>query len=432
MDVNRYSIDDFRQQSCIHKDDSQVQMDVERSLWNIEIAKYWKDSYLSRRRKALSDIIMSILSRNRGLHYYQGFHDVVSVFLLVFQDDHLAFAVAERVALSFMVDFMQKDFELMCQFMKIFLLIIQASDLELYNHLMTANLEPFFAASWILTWFSHDLKNVDDVARLFDVLLSSPPMYIYYLCAAYVIYLRSELLEMEADFALLHSTLSRAVETYGFPIEELIKSADNLMLQVSLDKIKLLCNQELLQLIDSKKIVSIARPCFMKTKTDSDWALLVNMRLVPEKSNQIAHGAFHSLWSYGWNLTFLTSWRIRTLENQHRARLSRKHHVWTQGISESSAALRRREQPKQQMVLDIVCNVIDEIMFVLIERCRRVCDYCCKENKHALRAKLFWSITFAVGGTIAYSLWDQNFHSKATTIPIQSDCFANFPASSPQ
>lgn len=108
----------------------------------------------------------------------------MSVFLLVFQEDHLAFAVAERVALSFMVDFMQKDFELMCQFMKIFLLIIQASDLELYNHLMNANLEPFFAASWILTWFSHDLKNVDDVARLFDVLLSSPPMYIYYLCAA--------------------------------------------------------------------------------------------------------------------------------------------------------------------------------------------------------------------------------------------------------
>ncbi len=70
MDVNRYNIDDFRQEIDTHKDDSQILVDVERSLWDIEIFKNWRVSCRDRIRNALSDIIMSILSRNKGLHYY--------------------------------------------------------------------------------------------------------------------------------------------------------------------------------------------------------------------------------------------------------------------------------------------------------------------------------------------------------------------------
>lgn len=71
MDVNRYKVVDFRQEIDPHRDDSQVQCDVERSLWNIEITETWRDSYRERRRQALSDIIVSILCRNKSLHYYQ-------------------------------------------------------------------------------------------------------------------------------------------------------------------------------------------------------------------------------------------------------------------------------------------------------------------------------------------------------------------------
>lgn len=71
LDINRYNLDDFAQDIDPHRDDSQVKCDVERSLWNIEVVKNWRDSYRDRRRRALSDIIMSILCRNKGLYYYQ-------------------------------------------------------------------------------------------------------------------------------------------------------------------------------------------------------------------------------------------------------------------------------------------------------------------------------------------------------------------------
>jgi hypothetical protein len=79
---------------------------------------------------------------------------------------------------------MKKDFELICQFMHILLIIIKVADPQLYKHFVAAKMEPFFATSWLLTWFSHDIKNVAITARVFDVLLSSPPLYIFYLSAA--------------------------------------------------------------------------------------------------------------------------------------------------------------------------------------------------------------------------------------------------------
>ena len=71
LQVNRFDIPDYR--NCIdpHRDDSQVQVDVERSLWRIDQTKGWNESYREDRRKALCEIIMSILCRNSNLYYYQ-------------------------------------------------------------------------------------------------------------------------------------------------------------------------------------------------------------------------------------------------------------------------------------------------------------------------------------------------------------------------
>jgi TBC1 domain family member 20 len=109
---------------------------------------------------------------------------LVSVFLLVLEDDHLAFAIAEVVSRDFISDFMNCDFEVIGKSMKLLFVIIKAADSVLYRFLMESGIEPFFATSWLLTWFSHDFPTISDAARLFDAMLCSHPSFSYYLCAA--------------------------------------------------------------------------------------------------------------------------------------------------------------------------------------------------------------------------------------------------------
>ena len=71
----------------------------------------WTKALRYRRREALYNIILAVVSKNNGLYYYQGFHDVVSAFMLVLEDDYLTFAVVDIVCRRYLIDFMQKDLE---------------------------------------------------------------------------------------------------------------------------------------------------------------------------------------------------------------------------------------------------------------------------------------------------------------------------------
>ena len=109
---------------------------------------------------------------------------MVTVFLLVAENDNLAFTLTEHTSLRYLADYMQKDFSTMCQFMPILMELLRAVDGQLHSFLCKAGLECFFATSWLITWFAHDVKSLDSIARIFDVLLSSHPMHCYYLCVA--------------------------------------------------------------------------------------------------------------------------------------------------------------------------------------------------------------------------------------------------------
>lgn len=104
--------------------------------------------------------------------------------LLVLEDDYIAFAMAEVITRDYISDFMNCDFEVVGKAMKMLFVIIKASDSTLFRFLSEANVEPFFATSWLLTWFSHDLPLISDAARIYDAILCSHPLLIYYICAA--------------------------------------------------------------------------------------------------------------------------------------------------------------------------------------------------------------------------------------------------------
>jgi hypothetical protein len=43
---------------------------------------------------------------------------------------------------------------------------------------------PFYALSWVLTWFSHDLTDLRKITRLFDLFIASSVMMPLYVASA--------------------------------------------------------------------------------------------------------------------------------------------------------------------------------------------------------------------------------------------------------
>ncbi len=284
-------------------DVAQVQVDVERSLFNLVQTRQWKESSVLAAQKKLQRTILSVLYRNPSLHYYQGYHDVVAVLQLVYdsgsgqdmgrqvqneqaeskshgndnaeQDDissvsdiesdeahsrlqeqsdpvslttvqtseimdsfmpsvsPLVICLVERISLHYLRDFMREDFEVIAKTIPLVLRILKYTDLELYSHLMLAELKPFFCTSWLLTWFAHDLGDVDKAARIYDVLLSSPPSFVLYLCAAFVASHREEILQLPAEFSVIHRYLCDIIHQQDMPFDtHILPLADKLYEQV--------------------------------------------------------------------------------------------------------------------------------------------------------------------------------------------------------
>ena len=71
LGINRFKIPDYESFIEKHRDDVQVKLDIERSLWCHEHTEIWPEPLRERRRQALKDIIMAVLCRNPNLHYYQ-------------------------------------------------------------------------------------------------------------------------------------------------------------------------------------------------------------------------------------------------------------------------------------------------------------------------------------------------------------------------
>jgi len=62
--------------------------------------------------------------------------------------------------------------------------ILQRVDKVLYHRVLVAIRPPHFAASAVMTWFAHEVPDMDRISTIFDFLISSPPVMIFYLAAA--------------------------------------------------------------------------------------------------------------------------------------------------------------------------------------------------------------------------------------------------------
>ncbi|KAI9789193.1 MAG: hypothetical protein M1816_006327 [Peltula sp. TS41687] len=177
-----------------HRAEHQVQLDVDRSF--VYYPANLPSKELDKRKEQLSDVINQVLRHYPFLHYFQGFHDICQVFLLVL-GPQLATSCVTRLCLTRIRDFMLSSLTPALVHLHLLPDILQAEDGELCRHL--SDTQPFFALAATLTLFAHDIQDYKDIARLFDALLAREPVFSIYLFATIIIWRRSELLEIPPD-----------------------------------------------------------------------------------------------------------------------------------------------------------------------------------------------------------------------------------------
>lgn len=188
-----------------HKDEDQVQLDVDRAF--AYYPSHPSESARSLQKSQLSSLILSVLRRYPYLHYFQGYHDISQVLLLVLPPSLRSPALARLSALRIR-DFMLPNLQAAIAQLRLIPDILRVSDPKLWRHL--SGTEPFFALSGTLTMYAHDITTLGEITRLFDVLLAREPVFSVYMFAAIVRSRRGELFDTPQDEPeMLHSILSK-------------------------------------------------------------------------------------------------------------------------------------------------------------------------------------------------------------------------------
>ncbi|KAJ2790436.1 GTPase-activating protein gyp8 [Coemansia linderi] len=172
--------------------------------------EYRRDVDATKRRQTqLGSVVRSVLRSYPWLGYYQGFHELSLIFLSVFGSERPAIEASKMVALFFVRDAMASNLDHVMQQLRLLYVVVQAISPEIHALLDELEVPPFFAISWVLTWFAHDLDDFQSICRIFDFLIVSPPMQVVYMAAAMLKRSERDILAYERDFAAVHTGLSK-------------------------------------------------------------------------------------------------------------------------------------------------------------------------------------------------------------------------------
>ncbi|KAF2070165.1 hypothetical protein CYY_008522 [Polysphondylium violaceum] len=223
-----------------HKDTDQVLKDVERSMWRFTKG----ESQLRNQKKPeLMRIVNAVLSIHPSLYYFQGYHEIASVLLLI-TDESLAFAMLERLSLNHFNDCMLPNFSEVLKVLNLLFPLISLMDQNVYNFLLKSNVQPLFSISWILTWFSHNVEELDHAARLYDFFLSSHPLACLYFSAALIEHLKTPLLRLECAYDTVHGFFSSNLPQ-DLPLDKIIQQTQYLLDKFPPTKLQMKTNQYL-------------------------------------------------------------------------------------------------------------------------------------------------------------------------------------------
>lgn len=255
-----------------HKDESQVMLDIKRLFtvmshfnsfygsMNSSFTTILSPDEIEEMRKRLFCLVIRVLRKYPFLNYYQGYHDVASVVLLVFNDlgasdDEDAFLLLEKLTVCHLRDFMISDIALSINHLKLIPCIVEEVDPTLFQ-LIRQSSNSFLASNGayfdykflqallsILTLFSHDITNSSQLLVIWDFIFSynsvAVSLYIY---VATMLHFKDSILKklnvsdssgfLTIDADLVHTLLSPAHLLSGLSdldLVEILTSAKQLI-----------------------------------------------------------------------------------------------------------------------------------------------------------------------------------------------------------
>lgn len=219
---------------CIADDFARiVTMDVDRSLKRFppSVSEAKRISY----QDSLTKMIIKVLKNNPSLHYYQGYHDICLTLLLV-MDEKQAYQLTNQISNLHLKYFMEKTMNTTSNLLEIIYLILKEESQQLYDYLIRSEVGTIFSLSWVITWFSHVLNDLDDILRLFDFFIANHFLTPIYLTVAILLYKEDDILQIECDMASMHKYLSSIPETEQLPFENLIQQSLKLLVHYPPEK----------------------------------------------------------------------------------------------------------------------------------------------------------------------------------------------------
>ncbi|KAG7859802.1 hypothetical protein KL919_002507 [Ogataea angusta] len=172
-----------------HKDHEQITKDIERSF--VFYPKTNPNEML-RLRQRLDNLINSTLCAYPGLNYYQGYHDVASIAVLIF-DDLTAYKFMTKLTLMYLRDHMLPDIESTVRELKLIPELLSLVDPKL--HALIGSIEPVYALSSMISLFAHDIADFDGLCLVWDFILAqNSAVSAYYIYVAVLVFYKDDLL----------------------------------------------------------------------------------------------------------------------------------------------------------------------------------------------------------------------------------------------
>ena len=196
------------------EDDEVIVNDAIRSFLGYKELAGLSQEDLKKKRKDLSHILHYFFKRHRCFSYYQGLNSFGELFLITFGKS-LGYLILEKYSLNYLRKYLtNQDFESEVKNQISITLHILEKEVPEYREIFGigengegAQEKLGFIVSWIVTWFSYRMKNIELIFRTFDYLMCSPPHIISILVSLVIKeIIRSNNISMKSDEEVVFSS----------------------------------------------------------------------------------------------------------------------------------------------------------------------------------------------------------------------------------